>query len=367
MRARVLVVVLIVLGLVTVLTSCKKPQPIGEVTPPESSTAAPPTAPQEEVTYAIIPKMLNNPVFTLAQRGAEAAAAELGPHVKIIYESSETGKPAEQAEVIRGLAAKGVDGMSISVIDANAVREPINEAVDKGINVICFDSDCPDSKRITFYAVSDEAVGQELANQLIAACGGKEQMTGEVAIMSGQSSAPNLQVRVAGAKSVLNSQDFPNLKILPVLYCDDKGEKGIEQIRTTMESHPDLRGWIMVGGWPLFFDGALDSVKDPDRTKVVAVDALPKQWDYVEAGQVQCLVAQRCFAWGSESVHILENLRTGAKTYPDFVASGYDLVFKAPTAAQRDDAKQRGLGCYSVAEYKEQWDKWNAKPETASQ
>ena len=30
------------------------------------------------MTYAIVPKMLNNPVFTLAQRGAQKAAKELG-------------------------------------------------------------------------------------------------------------------------------------------------------------------------------------------------------------------------------------------------------------------------------------------------
>ena len=50
---------------------------------------------------------------------------------------------AEQAEVIRTLTARKVAGMSISVIDANAVKEVIDQAVDAGINVITFDSDCP--------------------------------------------------------------------------------------------------------------------------------------------------------------------------------------------------------------------------------
>jgi ribose transport system substrate-binding protein len=61
--------------------------------------------------------------------------------------------------VIRTFTARRVDGMSISVIDANAVRDAINAAVDAGIPVITFDSDCPGSKRRTFYAVSDDAVG----------------------------------------------------------------------------------------------------------------------------------------------------------------------------------------------------------------
>ncbi len=354
---RAILVLLVALVALLVLAGCgqKEAEEPAQIAPPAT---APPT---EKLTYAIIPKMLNNPVFTLAKRGAEKAAKELGANVEVIYQASETGKAAEQEEVIRNLTNKGVTGMSISVVDANAVREGIDIAVDRGIITMTFDSDCPDSKRACFYAVSDDGIGQELGRQLVEACGGKAKMEGEVAIVSGQSSAPNLQARVGGVQKFLSETDFPKLKFLPILYCDDDGAKSIEQIRTTMQSHPKLRAIIMVGGWPLFLDGALDSVKDFNQTKVVSVDALPKQLDYVESGQVACLVAQKCFDWGYESVMIMENLRTGKQTYPDFVDSGYDLVFKEPTQAQRDDAKTRKAGCFSLVEYRAQWDKWNAE------
>jgi ribose transport system substrate-binding protein len=318
----------------------------------------PPDSSAGRVTYAIVPKMLNNPVFTLAQRGAQKAAKEL-KDVDVVYQSSETGVAAEQAEVIRTLTARKVAGMSISVIDANAVKEVIDQAVDAGINVITFDSDCPGSKRKTFYAVNDEAVGKELANQLLAAVGGKANMKGEIGILSGQSSAPNLQGRVKGVLSVLNKKDFPGVTILPTLFCDDKQDVAVEKISQTMAKHPDLRGWVFVGGWPLFVDGALNAVKDPARTKVVSMDALTPERAYVRSGQVYCLVAQRCFAWGEESVKILENLRTKKKTeYPPFLDAGYDLVFKEPTAAQRKDAEARGIKAFSVGDYDKLWDTW---------
>jgi ribose transport system substrate-binding protein len=182
-------------------------------------------------------------------------------------------------------------------------------------------------------------------------------MKGDVAILSGQSSAPNLQGRVKGALSVL--QGYPGIRVLPTLFCEDRADKAVEQIRATMASHPDLRGWIMVGGWPLFVDGALDSVRDFKRTKVVSVDALPAERGYVRKGQVYCLVGQRCFAWGEESVRILDNLRTGKKTdYPAFVDSRYDLVYAAPTEAQRRAAEARGVKAYSVDEYDKLWAGW---------
>jgi len=321
-------------------------------------------ASSKTITYAIIPKMLNNPVFTLAQRGAEAEARELekenpGTTYNIIYQSSQTGQANEQADTISTLTDRHVDGMSISVIDANAVRGPINDATREGIPVMCFDSDAPGTSRLTLYSVDDEKIGHELANELISAVGGAKAMTGEVAILSGQSSAPNLQNRIKGVQEVLNSKNFPGVAFLPVLYCDDNIDKSIEEIRTTMQAHPNLRGFVFVGGWPLFAKNALTGV-NPKVTKIVSVDALPAERDYLKSGLVYCLVGQKCFGWGQESVRILEKIRTGQlKSPPPFIDSGYDLVFNSPTSAQRKLA-HGNIRVFSAGEYDKQWDKWNS-------
>ena len=323
-------------------------------------------APGKSYTFAIIPKMLNNPVFDLARRGAEKAAKEIGARdgvtIKIEYQSSETGDPAEQAETIGLLARTGVDGMSISVVDANTVKGPIDDALAEGIKVITFDSDAPGSKRITFYAVSDEKLGREVAERMVEACGGKLEPGDTFAIMSGQPSAPNLQSRVEGVMSVID--EYPGVKVLPTLFCDDKSDVAVDKIRNTMAANPNLRGWLMVGGWALFVDGALDSITDRERTKVVAVDALEQQWQYLENGQAYCLVAQRPFAWGEESVKILYDLVTGKKTdYPDFVESGFDLIFNDPSEEIRAAAEAAGKSIYSLAEYAEVWKEWASAAE----
>jgi ribose transport system substrate-binding protein len=332
-----------------------------------STPAAAPSAPSgasTTVTYAIIPKMLNNPVFKLAELGADKAAKDLekknpGTTYNIIYESSQTGKANEQAQTIDTLANKGVNGMSISTVDVNAVKKPIADAVGDGIPVICFDSDAVGSERTSLYSVSDEEIGKELGNELVAAVGGKANMKGEIAVISGQSSAPNLQGRVKGVLDALDAQDYPGITFLPILYCDDNTPKSIDEIRTTMQAHPKLRGWIFVGGWPLFASHALDGV-DPKITAVVSMDSLPQEWPYLKSGQVYCLVGQKYFGWGEQSVDILEGIRTGAnKNPPPFVDSGYDLLFSKPTAAQRALA-HGNVSVYSEPEYEKQWAVWNA-------
>jgi len=336
-------------------------------TPAASATPASPAA-ATTVTYAIIPKMLNNPVFKLAQLGAIKEAADLhkqnpGTTYNIIFQSSQTGKANEQAETIDTLANKGVNGMSISTIDANAVKKPIADAVGDGIPVICFDSDAVGSQRTTLYSVSDEEIGRALGNELVEAVGGKANMKGEIAIVSGQSSAPNLQGRVKGVMDALNPTDYPGVTFLPILYCDDSTPKSVDEIRTTMQAHPNLRGLAFVGGWPLFATHALDGI-NPKVTPVVSVDSIPQEWPYLASGQVYCLVGQKYFGWGEQSVKILEGLRTGTlKSPPAFIDSGYDLVFKNPTPAQRALAKG-DVGVYSADEYAKQWTAWNTSVQT---
>ena len=57
----------------------------------------------------------------------------------------------------------------------------------------------------------------------------------------------------------------------------------------------------MVGGWPLFSDALLDKI-DPQKIKIVAVDALPVQLPYIENGVVPVLLGQPTFKWGKVCV-----------------------------------------------------------------
>ena len=87
-----------------------------------------------------------------------------------------------------------------------------------------------------------------------------------------------------------------------VFYHVETPEKAAEAVANAQNANPGIGGWCMIGGWPLF---TADALKWPAGTvKVVSVDALPAQLNYLRDGHVQVLLAQDCYGWGAKSVEI---------------------------------------------------------------
>ncbi len=294
------------------------PDPAGAPKPGAPSDAAGKT-----YTFALVPKLLDNPVFKLAEEGAIQKAEELGD-VEVIYQGPATADSKAQVDIIDSLISKKVDGISVSCNEAGILKAAIDRAVDAGIPTITFDSDSPDSKRLTYYGVDNIKAGEKCAELLLKHLG--DTTEGEVAIITGVPGAPNLEERIKGATELLAKQ-APDLKVLPAMPCNDDTQKGVTVTRDVLRAHPKLVGIIMVGGWPLFAKapGAFEG-QEPGKVKVIGFDGLPNELDYVRSGHVQALVAQRCFAWGKESMQILHDIVVDDKTPEPFIDSGLDVI-----------------------------------------
>jgi ribose transport system substrate-binding protein len=270
----------------------------GGCKPPSSDS----DAASKRVSIALIAKSRSNDVFQAAYAGAKDAARELGPkygvEVEILWLTPEGEDAAKQAEFIETAVRQGAKGIAISCSDAQTVTTPINDAVAKGVAVMCFDSDASASRRMCYYGTEDITCGKRVIEELAAAMGSK----GNFGILAGNEAAPNLQNRVKGVRE--GAKQFPNMKEVGVYYHPetpgDAAQKLADAHRT---ANPPIDGWALVGGWPLFTENALPW--PPGQIKVVSVDALPKQLGYLESGHVEVLLAQDCYGWGSRSVEIL--------------------------------------------------------------
>src|SRR5882724_10748193 len=292
-------------------------------------------------TFGLVAKSQNNPVFQAARVGAEQAArdfgAKYGVTIKIDWRTPNEEDPQKQAEAIEQLVLAGADGLSVSCSDANKLTDAINHAVKNGVPVATFDSDAPASKRFVTFGVDDEKCGEQVMDKLAKIMDGK----GVVAILAGNQNAPNLQKRVQGVKNA--AKKYPGIKIRGAYYHKETPQDAAAKVEQVMQANPDITGWAMIGGWPLFTDNALKW--QPGAVKCVSVDALPPELAYLRSGHVQLLLAQQVYEWGYRSVEHLIN-KVHLKKDPPAVKDVSPLI--PVTKANAD-------------EFARNWEKWLPK------
>jgi ribose transport system substrate-binding protein len=248
---------------------------------------------------AMIAKSSTNPVFLSARTGAEAAAKELSQKYGIPIEIVWLTPPEEdgqiQAQRIAQAVNEGASAVLISCSDAGKVTGAINDAVGRGVPVMTFDSDAPQSNRFAFYGVDDIKTGEAVMRELAPLMNGK----GKVAILAGNQNAPNLRNRVAGVKQ--EAAKYPGITIVDTFYHIETPQDAAAEVIRVQNAYPEVSGWAMIGGWPLFTQTLLSDL-DPKKVKIVSVDALPAELAYVEKGLAPVLLAQPTYMWGYVSV-----------------------------------------------------------------
>jgi ribose transport system substrate-binding protein len=266
---------------------------------------------------AVIPKGLDIPVFNYAKVGAEREAAQRG-NVDIIWRGPERADELRQKEIVESFITQRVDGIAISVLNADFLTSTIDRAVDAGIPVVTWDSDAPRSKRQAFYGVDDYKSGQIMGDEAARMLAGK----GTVAVITSLGAA-NLRRRLEGVQSALSKHS--GIRVVETYDIQEDPVRCAEIIATGTNRYPDLGAWISVGGWPVFTRNALAAV-DPARTKVISFDTIPPAPEILKAGKVQVLLGQKYFGWGSESVRLLTEIIAGRPPQTPIIDSGVDIV-----------------------------------------
>ena len=304
-----------VAALTAVLAACSGPPPSPAPSSSEASPAAESTGGgKRKIKIALIAKSSTNPVFLAARAGAEAAARELSDKQGVAIEVAWLTPPQEdgqvQAQRIAQAVNEGAYAIVISCSDAGKVTGAINDAVGRGLAVMTFDSDAPQSKRFTFYGVDDVKTGQAVMAELAAQMGGK----GKVAALQGNQNAPNLQKRVQGVRE--EAAKHAGIEIVGVFPNIETPQDAAAEVIRVNNAYPEIQGWAMVGGWPLFTRTLLDEI-DPKRMKIVAVDALPVELPYVEKGLAPVLLAQPVYLWGHVGVSTIVDKLVLNKPVPE--------------------------------------------------
>jgi len=272
-------------------------------------------------TIAMIAKSSTNPVFLAARTGAEAAAKELsaktGKEIRVNWLTPPQEDGQVQAQRVLQAVNDGADAILISCSDAGKVTGAINDAVGRGVPVMAFDSDAPDSKRFAFYGVDDEKTGRLVMSELARLMNGK----GKIGILAGNQNAPNLQRRVQGVKA--EAAKTPGIQILGTFNHIETPQDAAAEVVRVGNAYPDIQGWAMIGGWALFTPSLVNDL-DPKRIKIASVDALGSELVYIDKGIAPVLLAQSVYQWGYVGVSTIVDKVINKKDVPTIIPM--DLV-----------------------------------------
>jgi ribose transport system substrate-binding protein len=289
--------------------------------------------------FVLIAKNQGDPVFQAARVGAEDAASDLskklGVKISVRWQTPNEEDAQKQADYIEQLVNSGCDGISISCTNADTVTPAIDRAVQRGVPVMCFDSDAPRSKRFCYYGTNDADCGRTIMRELARVLGPGKHV---VAIPGGNQNAMNIQNRVKGAME--EARQYPNISVRGVYYSRENPQDAAAKMEEVQTADPEIDGWAMVGAWALFTDSLMKW--SPGKVKIVAADALPAELPYLRTGVVQKLYAQQVYNWGYRSIEILAEKTINGKD-PDQVLEFAPLV---------------PVGKDNVDEYAKNWKKW---------
>ena len=86
--------------------------------------------------------------WSFARAGCNAAATELGD-VDVDFRITQDGSSATQRQILDDLAAKGTDGIAVSVNDPDNQTDFLDKIAGETL-LVCCDSDAANSKRVAY-------------------------------------------------------------------------------------------------------------------------------------------------------------------------------------------------------------------------
>lgn len=278
------------------------------------------SASAKDKVFVMVPKGVH-PYYIPCYEGFKAAGKKFG--VKTEYVAPQDFQLPNQVKVIENLIVRKVDGIALSALDNEGLINVIQQAVDAGIKVICFDADAPGSARLSYIGTNNKTAGEIGAEQMAKFMGNK----GEIAVLQAGLGASNLNMRYDGF--VARMADIaPEIKIVAREDTENKFELATNKTEALMSSYPKLSGIFGVSaeGAP----SAAIAVEDAGKEGMLTLggfDDLPDTIEAIKSGTVQFCLAQMTYKMGWLSVTELIKACDGKKISPE-IDTGMMIITK---------------------------------------
>lgn len=261
---------------------------------------------------ALVVKSLGNGFFDAANKGAEEAAKEIGD-IEIIYTGPTSATAEGQIDIVNSLIAQKVDAIAISSNDPDALVPVLKKAMDRGINVLSWDSGVAQDGRMLHLNPSDTGL---IGETIIKLAADYLPEGGDVAILSASSTATNQNAWIEAAKKVL-PEKFPNINLVAVVYGDDDSVKSTNEAKGLIASYPNLKA--IIAPTTVGVVAAAQVVTDMGLIGKINVTglALPSEFkQFIDNGSSKAVALWNPIDLGYSAVQLAHQLDQGKKAEP---------------------------------------------------
>ncbi len=294
------------------------------------------------MTFALVPKAMNNPFFDLARDGCYKAQEELAD-VTCEYIGPGEHTELEQIQIVQDLITKGIDGIAVAPSNAPAMAKVLEAAADAGIPVMTWDSDLLEEDkalRTTYVGTNNYDIGVNLAKLVME----RHPDGGSICLQTGGAAAANHNERLLGARETLAGAElgappgsalageggWTEISGCPLITNDD-GNVAVQGMTDILAANPDLTAFLSTGAFTQWFDNAYRQAAEPYKAKmdsgeltIVVADTLPMQLEQTADGLGNGLVGQRPFEMGYKAMYVLKDIVAGTAV-DDPIFTGLDV------------------------------------------
>jgi ribose transport system substrate-binding protein len=245
----------------------------------------------------------NNPsqFWKIAEAGLRKFEKEA--KIQVDMKMPPNGTPEDQNQILQNLASQGYDALAVSVIAPKDQLRVLNEVAEK-TNLITFDSDADNSKRLLYIGTNNFEAGKALGERIdkILPDGGK------IAVFVGTLSADNASQRLAGIEAAIKDH---KIEIVDKREDNTDRAKARSNVEDIINAHKDLS--LVVGLWN--YNGpaiaaAIEGLGKQGKIKAAVFDEDDATLEAVKSGTIEATVVQKPFQFGYLSAKWMYDLAT---------------------------------------------------------
>lgn len=226
--------------------------------------------------------------------------------IEAVYHQTSFRDAAEQSRLIRESVKEGADGIILSPIHSDQVRQAINYAASEGVPVVTTNSDIPNSKRLCFVGQDGErasCIAGRLMGQFLDG-------TGEIAVISSSIDSENnnyfVTIREQGFRQFIQ-KDYPDIRIVECVESFEDPALTYRRTKELLERYPSLRGIYITCGGVAEVGRALTESGKANRVRVISYEDYPVILELLHQGVIDVTLASDIVRQGRLPVQILMN------------------------------------------------------------